>query len=184
MNFKRVAYCLVLLAVGFVVGYFSQPRLDVESSTTTIDSTRYVMPQKFEVKTTEIRTFNVPKLVFAPQDTTIKTIIKYVKEDGVKVEFPFERREYSDSTYRAVVSGVVVNNVHPTLEFLDIYSRTTTNTIFKSPPLFAPYVSASLGDGLIGIGGGVVIRGAHGIGLDYLNVSSESKLAFRYTRYF
>ena len=104
--------------------------------------------------------------------------------DSVDIELPFERREYSDSTYRAIVSGVVVGNVHPTLESLDIYSKTTTSIIEKKPPLFAPYVSASVGQNMFGAGGGISIRAKHDLGVKFWQTDSEPKLTFEYAYHF
>ena len=184
MSFRVNIWYFVALAIGFVVGYFSQPRPMVESTITTIDSTRYEFPHKFEVTNTEIRTLTIPKLVFAPRDTSTIVVTEYIKGDSVDVELPFERREYSDSTYRAVVSGVVVDNIHPTLESLDIYSRTITNTVVNKPPLFAPYGSVALGRDVLSFGAGVVLRCKHGFGVDYLNLPNDDVLAFRYTVFF
>lgn len=181
MNFRVNIWYFVALAIGFVIGYFSQSRPMVESTITTIDSTRYEFPHKFEVTNTEIRTFTIPRFIFAPRDTTTIVVTKYIKGDSVDVELPFERREYSDSTYRAVVSGVVVDNIHPTLESLDIYSKTITNTIVNKPPLFAPYVSASLGNDMFGVGGGVEIKGKVSLGAKVWSVFDKTTFTIETT---
>jgi hypothetical protein len=180
MSFKHLLAILIALTIGFVVGYLSQPRPIIDNTTTVIDSTRYEFPSRFEVKSTEIRSFSIPKLVFAPQDTTTIVVTEYIKGDSVDIELPFERREYRDSTYRAIVSGVVVDDIHPTLESLDIYSKTTTSIIEKKPPLFAPYVSASIGDNIFGVGGGISIRAKHDLGVKFWQTSGEPKLTFEY----
>lgn len=184
MSFKHLLAILIAVTIGFVVGYLSQPRPIIENTTTVIDSTRYMFPSRFEVKSTEIRTFSIPKLIFAPCDTTTIVVTEFIKVDSVDIELPFERREYSDSTYRAIVSGVVVGNVHPTLESLDIYSKTTTSIIEKKPPLFAPYVSASVGQNMFGAGGGISIRAKHDLGVKFWQTDSEPKLTFEYAYHF
>ena len=170
---------LLALIVGFLVGYFSQPKPIVEYVTTTKDSIRYSLPQNVHVKTTEIKTFTIPRLVFAPAQRDTVIIV-----DSVRVELPFERREYRDSTYKAVVSGVVVGDVRPTLESLDIYTSTTTKTIVEKPRLFTPYASVSVSGTFVGIGGGVTIRAKHGIGIEYIGLQDGGKLALKYTYYF
>ena len=46
--------------------------------------------------------------------------------DSVPVQLPFERREYRDSSYFAIVSGIALGDCHPTLntsKHTDVLSR-------------------------------------------------------------
>lgn len=174
MNFKISAWYIISFIFGLLIGYSSKDKRCIESTTTTIDSIRYVMPKHYEIKTTEIRTFSFPKLVFAPSD---------IKNDSVRVDFPFERKEYKDSTFRAIVSGVVVGDVHPTLESIDVYSKTVKTTLEKKK-LFSPYGTLGIGNNIMSIGVGVVIREKHGVGVEYFNIGDENNLTFKYTYYF
>ena len=183
MSFKISAWYIISFIFGLLIGYSYKDNRCIESTTTTIDSIRYVMPKQYEVKTTEIRTFSIPKLVFAPSDTICVVNTKYIKNDSVRLDFQFERREYKDSTFRATVSGVVVGDVHPTLESIDVYS-TTVKTTLEKKKLFSPYGSLGIGNNIMSIGVGVVIREKHGVGVEYVNIGNENNLTFKYAYYF
>lgn len=94
------------------------------SETIRIDTVAYEKPQLYREVTTPV-SVRVPRLLFAPTDT-LHTVT--VIRDSVEIELPFERREYKDSTYYAVVSGVSVGGYRPTLEHIETYNTTITRT--------------------------------------------------------
>ncbi len=76
--------------------------------------------------------------------------------DSVFVEVPIEVRQYADSTYRAQVSGW-----HPSLDWIEVYSRTQTitSTIVREAPRWSLGVTAGPGllyDGNLHAGVGIV----------------------------
>lgn len=180
MTLKDAIYSVVLLAVGFAIGWLVRPSYKVASTTSRIDTLIHFQPSVVRSTTTEFRTFTFPRLVFAPADTVERTVI-VERGDKVDVTFPIERRVYADSTYRAVVSGAVVGDVHPTLEEIDVYSRSTTQTICVEPPKFRPYLSASIGKESIGAGAGVLLFNRHAVGLDYYYSERRHLLFLRYS---
>lgn len=171
---RKAFYILLSIALGFVVGYFCQPRAAIEKTITRIDTVRVEVPQP--VVTEKVRTEYV--YVHTPADTVVREIVRV---DSVMVAVDMESREYRDSSYRAVVSGPVVGNMHPTLEDIDIYAKHTTTTIAVKPPLFAPFVSGAIGKDMVGLGGGVSIRSKHDVGAEVWQVEGKTKLTFRYS---
>lgn len=173
---KNAFYILLSIALGFVVGYFCQPRAVIEKTETVIDTIFVEKPVPYEVKV--VRRDSVPVYITIPADTVFST---RVDSFFVNVPIEIERREYRDSTYRAVVSGAVVGDIHPALEDIDIYSKHTTTTIAVKPPLFAPFVSGAIGKDMVGLGGGVSIRAKHDIGAKVWQVEGKTKVTFEYS---
>lgn len=86
-------------------------------------------------------TISVPRLLFVQSDTTgtpavdsdsIETGIPGTA-DSVAVELAIETRTYRDSLLTAQVSGPVVGDYRPTLDWYEVYchTRTITNTVTK-----------------------------------------------------
>ena len=92
----------------------------------------------------------------------MQTVAVADNADSVTLDVAIEHREYRDSTYRAIVSGPVVGDIHPSLDFIETYNRTTTITV-ERPKRFA--VTAGVGAAYtpkgfqpyVGVGVGVVI---------------------------
>lgn len=159
----RFAYIIVALLFGFALGWFLRPSQEVVSAEQRIDTVYYAKPTPMVVST-ERRIVNVPRLLFAPADTVkvVQAVAIADKGDSVTLDVAIEHREYRDSTYRAVVSGAVVGDIRPTLDFIETYNRTTTITV-ERPKRFA--VTAGVGAAYtpkgfqpyVGVGVGIVI---------------------------
>ena len=65
----------------------------------------------------------MPVLLFAPPDTVTETVVVKVGADSVQMKVAMETRPYSDSTYRAQVSGPRIGNLRPTLDWIETYDR-------------------------------------------------------------
>lgn len=179
---RNAFYILVAVAIGFLIGYFCQPKAIQETTITRVDTVRVEVPKPVEIEKVRTEYVYVP----APADTVVVEVADTVVEevvpvDSVLVAVEVERRVYSDSLYRAVVSGAVVGDIHPTLEDINIYAKHTTTTIAVKPPLFAPFVSGAVGKGMVGLGGGVSIRAKHDIGAKVWQVEGKTKLTFEYS---
>lgn len=84
---------------------------------------------------------NVPRVLFVQSDTTGTPAVDIdsiepgipVVADSVAVEVQIETRTYRDSLLTAQVSGPVVGDYRPTLDWYEVYShtRTITNTVTK-----------------------------------------------------
>jgi hypothetical protein len=111
--------------------------------------------------------------VHTPSDTVV-----IERVDSVLVAVDIERRVYGDDRYRAVVSGAVVGNIHPTLDEIYIYSRNETRTMEHKAPLFRPYLRGSVGRELIGIGGGVSIKDRVDIDVQYMRFRNDNMVVF------
>lgn len=111
------------------MGYtaLSMRERDVETLTD-IDTVLIEKPVPYKVTRTEFRTLRLPVMLFAPADTVWRerTVV-----DSVEVEVAMERRMYQDSSYRAQVSGPAIGGLHPSLDWVEVYNRTTT--IGKKP---------------------------------------------------
>lgn len=171
---RNAFYILVAVAIGFLIGYFCQPKAIQETTITRVDTVRVEVPKPYKVEV--VRTEYV--YVSTPADTVVQEVVRV---DSVLVAVEVERRVYSDSLYRAVVSGAVVGDIHPTLEDIDIYAKHTTTTMVVKPPLFAPFVSGAIGKDMVGLGGGVSIRAKHDIGAKVWQVDGKTKLTFEYS---
>lgn len=113
--------------------------------------------------------------VHTPADTIVKEEIReVVRVDSVLVEVDIERRTYGDERYRAVVSGAVVGDIHPSLDEIDIYQKTEIRTIETKPKLISPYVSICAGDAIWGVGGGVSFRQRMDVGAKYLRIDRKN----------
>lgn len=159
----RFAYIFIAMLFGFALGWFLRPPQEVVSVKQRIDTVYYAKPTPIAVST-ERRMVNVPRLLFAPADTVkvVQAVAIADNGDSVTLDVAIEHREYRDSTYRAVVSGAVVGDIRPTLDFIETYNRTTTITV-ERPKRFA--VTAGVGAAYtpkgvqpyVGVGVGVVI---------------------------
>lgn len=176
-NRVKIAFVL-LLAIVFIaicVGCFVWGRksVDIPEVTTKIkwDTVRVEVPIPYKVE--KVRTEYV--YVHTPADTVVKEVVRV---DSVLVAVDIERREYKDSMYRAVVSGAVVGDIHPTLESMEVYARIETRVVERSVPLLRPYMSASVGREMMGIGGGVSIKDRVDVGAKYMRVGNTNAVMF------
>ena len=89
----------------------------VVEETTRIDTVFYPRPEPLP-GTYRLADISVPVLLFAPPDTVTETVVVKIGADSVQMKVAMETRPYSDSTYRAQVSG-------PRLDWIETYDRTT-----------------------------------------------------------
>lgn len=124
---KNALYTVGLIAAFFLGQLFAAPDV-VEVERIEYDTMFINRPVPANVTRTEFRTLRLPVMLFAPADTVWRerTVV-----DSVEVEVPMERRLYEDSTYRAQVSGPAIGGLHPSLDWVEVYNRTTT--IAKKP---------------------------------------------------
>lgn len=167
-------YILVAVVIGFLIGYFCQPKAIQETTITRVDTVRVEVPKLVEIEKVRTEYVYVP----AHTDTVVREVVRV---DSVLVAAEVERRVYSDSLYRAVVSGVVVGDIHPALDSIAIYSPHTTVTSIIKPPLFAPFVGCAFGNNMMGIGGGVSIRAKHNIGAKLWQIDGDTKITIEYS---
>lgn len=177
--FSLLAIVLIAICVGCFV--WGRKSVDMPEITTEIkwDTIRVEKPVPYKVEKVRTEYVYVP----TPADTVVvevaDTIVKeVVRVDSVLVAVDIERREYKDSMYRAVVSGAVVGDIHPTLESMEVYARNETRVVERSVPMFRPYISASIGRELMGIGGGVSIKDRVDVGAKYMRVGSTDAVMF------
>lgn len=126
-----------------------------------IDTVFYERPQPYGFSE-QLVTVNVPQLLFAPADTVVRVVEAVNGADSVQMEIPVRTLEYRDSTYYARVSGPVIGDLAPRLDWIETYNRTITRTVTKRGK-FA--VTAGVGVGYtpqglqptIGVQAGVVL---------------------------
>ena len=135
------------------------------------DTVRVEVPVPYKVEKVRTEYVYVP----TPADTVVKEVVRV---DSVLVAVDVERREYKDALYRAVVSGAVVGDIHPTLESMEVYARNETRVVERSVPLLRPYISASIGREVMGIGGGVSIKDRVDVGAKYMRVGNADAVMF------
>ena len=169
---------LTLCALCFIIGRWGECRKEI---TTEIkwDTLRIEAPVPYEIEKVRTEYIYVP----TPADTVVvevaDTVVKEVVQiDSVLVAVDIERRVYQDSLYRAVVSGAVVGDVHPSLDHIDIYSRSETRVIERTPPMFRPYIRGSIGKEMMGLGGGVSIKDRVDIDAQYVRIYDKDMVVF------
>lgn len=137
------------------------------------------MPYKVEV----VRKVSVPVYVPTPADTVVEnkeSAEENARKDSTLVEVPVEveRREYKSEEYRAVVSGAKIGDLRPTLESMEVYARNEVQVVEQKVPLIRPYISASVGREMMGIGGGISIKDRVDVGAKYMRVGSTDAVMF------
>lgn len=170
LGYKILGIAFACVAI-FFVGRCSVGKQEI----TTIERVDTVvvekpMPYKVEV----VRKVSVPVYVPTPADTVV-----VARVDSVLVEVPVEveRREYKSEEYRAVVSGAKIGDLRPTLESMEVYARNEVQVVEQKVPWLRPYVSASGGRGLFGVGGGISVKQKVDVGAMYLRVDNKDKWA-------
>lgn len=152
---KRTLY-IVGLVVAFFLGYYLATPEVVEVERVEYDTMFIARPVPTNVTRTEFRTLRLPVMLFAPADTVWR---ERVVVDSVEVAVSMERRMYEDSTYRAQVSGPAIGGLHPSLDWVEVYNRTTT--IAKRPTRWGIGVQMGYGMSREGVSPYV------GVGLSY-----------------
>lgn len=164
---RAVFYALCAMILGFVVGYLCQPKVLMTTTNTRVDTVRVEVPKPYAIEKVRTEYVYVP----TPADTVvINRTDTIVRVDSVLVPVEIERRVYDNESYRAVVSGAVIGNIHPALESMDLYTRTDE----YQPPLIRPFVSVSLGREALGIGGGISIKDRVDVDVQYMRVRNHS----------
>lgn len=169
---RNILATLGVLGCLFLAFTLGRNSVDIPKVSTEvrIDTLTIEKPVPYEVEKVRTEYVYVP----TPADTVVKEVVRV---DSVLVAVDVERRVYQDSSYRAVVSGPVIGDLHPTLESIDVYNKNTTTIIEKPKPLFRPYISTSVGKDILGIGAGVSIKQRVDIGVRYMRVGNDDKLA-------
>ena len=174
MDYNRVKTWLAiigvisLIALSFFIGRNS---VDIPEITTEVrwDTLRIEKPVPHEIEKVRTEYVYVP----TPADTVVLER-EVVRVDSVLVAVDIERRVYQDSLYRAVVSGAVVGDIHPTLDHIDIYSRNETRIVEYKAPMFRPYIRGSVGQELMGIGCGVSIKDRVDVDVQYMRMGNNN----------
>ena len=172
---------ILLLAVGFVIGWELARQNVAIRKEIVIDTIRVMQPKLSKLPMCKEQiTFSFPKLLFVPADTVTKTIV-IDKGDSVNVVVSTEQREYRDSTYQAWVSGVVIGDVHPTLDSLNVFQRTIVQSVAPPPKMLRPFATAAVSfqGQSFSVGAGVLIKEKYGMGLEYNRSDNKDFLLLR-----
>lgn len=167
---KTALYALLsIIFIAICIGCFSLGRNSVDMpeiiTETKWDTVTIEKPVPYNVEKVRTEYVYVP----TPADTVVLERV-----DSVLVAVDIERRVYQDSSYRAVVSGAVVGDIHPTLDHIDIYSRNETRIVEHKAPMFRPYIRGSVGQELMGIGGGVSIKDRVDVDVQYMRMGNSN----------
>ena len=158
---------IIILFVGFVVGYCTRPQ------TAAIVKTEYKTDTLRIVAPTEVRVDTFMREVFVPVKQKADTVFH---TDSILVYLPFERKVYEDSTYRAVISGY-----QPVLEEIDVYAKETIIYRENTSPMFSPYVSGGIGfGGEVSLGGGLFFKDKDALGIEWSNRSLQVRYIHKF----
>lgn len=116
---------LIVLACVILHRCNKTPRTIVQTTTKT-DTIRITKPTPTDtvyLTKTVTKAIEVPYKEIKYENGTSDTLILF---DTLKMELPMEQRIYQDSLYTAWVSGV-----EPSLDSIEVYHKTVTNTITK-----------------------------------------------------
>lgn len=173
-NALAVIGLILCLVIVFIAGRKSVniPDVRTEFIRDTIRIDNPVLVTKDSVRTEYVYIKLEPDTVFVDRETVV------TKTDSVKVPVNFERRTYGDDRYRAVVSGAAIGDIHPSLESIDIFTKTETKVIQHNAPTFRPYIRGSIGKEVIGIGGGVSIKDRVDIDVQYMRLGNDNMVVF------
>lgn len=180
MDFNRIKNALAViglilcLAIVFIAGRKSVniPDVKTEIIRDTIRIYKPVLVAKDSIMVKYVYIKLKPDTVFVDREHIVN------KTDSVQVPVNFERRTYGDDRYRAVVSGAAIGDIHPSLESIDIYSKTETKIVQYKAPTFRPYIRGSVGKEAIGIGGGVSIKDRVDIDVQYMRFRNDNMVVF------
>lgn len=170
MNLK-VKHLIIIFGLGFLLGYLSHKK------------DKFIEEKIIEVKDTVLIDNPIPYIVEKekkvyvqiPNDTIIKT-------DSIFIYIPVDiiSKEYKDSTYKAIVKGAKIGDIEPTLDYIEVYSNNRVILQETKQPFIRPYIKGSIGNKLIGIGGGVEIKEHHGFGANVMFMQEDIIYAFEY----
>lgn len=172
--FVHTAASILLLAVGFVLGYRVAHHNTSIQRIVKLDTIRVLrpLPTSNTLKFTKI--FTLPKMLFVQSP---------IVDNGDSIELTtiVEQREYGDSTYRAWVSGAIIGDCRPTLDSINVFQKTIIQNVPRPPKLVRPFATAavSIKGQSFSVGGGVVLKEKYGLGLDYNRTDNKDYILLR-----
>jgi len=141
---KNTIITIVLLLLAFFAGWWlGRDSSRVTTQTVThVDTIFYERPQPVGISD-KLVTINVPKMLFAPTSQFRGAAKKvkvsgssgsYLPEQKDSVQITITTKQYQDSTYRAQVSGPLIGDYSPTLDWIEVYNRNTTTSVVVRDP--------------------------------------------------
>lgn len=139
---KQIILLLALFVAGFAAGRRTMHAAQTPRVETRIDTIYYERAQFMASSSRTVRV-NVPRLLFAPAPAPVvaenatagsgseipdRCIPAPERTDSVQIALEVRTRTYEDSLYRAQVSGPVVGELGPSLDWIEVYNRTHTIT--------------------------------------------------------
>ena len=143
---KQIILLLALFVAGFAAGRRTMHAAQTPRVETRIDTIYYERAQFMASSSRTVRV-NVPRLLFAPAPAPVVaenatagsgseipdnsgslSEIPTSPGDSVQIALEVQTRTYEDSLYRAQVSGPVVGELGPSLDWIEVYNRTQTIT--------------------------------------------------------
>jgi hypothetical protein len=176
MDRNNIAAVFIICLAFFFLGRCTNKRVEVVERIT-VDTVRLFTPAPASIKTS-IQTIRIPKLILVHADSVN---IEDKELSNIDAKIPFERIEYQDSTFKAVISGISIGGYRPKLEHIEVYNTTKTLEVEQKKPILSPYASIMAGYNAAGIGVGVFIGDKHGVGVDYINIGGSSAVLGRYS---
>lgn len=161
----------VLLLIAFLVGSNSA---NTYTFTKVLRDT-VIVEKPVPYETVKVRT----EYVYVPvKDDAAIEEDNIQKTDSVLTSVAIERRVYQDSLYRAVVSGAVVGDIHPTMESIELYTRNETNIVNSKKAIFEPYIRGSISKSSVGFGVGVNVKDQIGVDVQYMRMGNRNMVVF------
>lgn len=179
---KLIAILALVIFVGCVIGSFFLGRASVAvpeiSTVIERDTASYDKPAPDTVEKITTVYIRVPERVTAPKDDVADSVsVEVVERDSSEVAVDIERKVYEDERYKATISGPRIGEYSPMLESIDIYTQTEVRVVEQPKKMIQPFVGATFGKDIIGIGGGVVIKQRVGLEVKYMRIGNINAAA-------
>lgn len=135
---KKTLILIALLIVALLGSYYAGLRRGVRTVekwiaehtdiTEHVDTTSIIAPEPANTLPHDTVYIRVP--ITVDSGTHITEYVPVHDTTFVEVPVPIVQKTYSDSTYRAVISGPSVSGRGPSLDYIETYNKTVTNTVY------------------------------------------------------
>lgn len=133
MTSKDIYYIIAIVALLLLVAHFGRREEEVfqnEVKETRVDTIRVVQPVTNCNGFVPSVKVNIPTFVFVERkDSVVKD---YLTTDSVTMNIDIEHKLYADSLCSAQISGPKVGDYGPTIDWIEVYPRSTTTTITRT----------------------------------------------------
>lgn len=136
---RDILYIAIIGSLSFLLWKSCQhePQI-ITKEVIRVDTVHVLQPLLSDHKPVEMVQVNLPRMIFVRPEgngpNVDSTTLASLDSDSVRMQVFIEKRVYRDTSYEACVSGPVVGEYGPTLDYLKFTNSSTTTTIASMPP--------------------------------------------------